>query len=41
MGVKSVQHLKKDGNLGRRPNEDRKMRIGEEMFMIPVKIGFI
>ena len=24
MGVKSVQHLKKDGNFGRRPNEDRK-----------------
>ena len=24
MGVESVQHLKKDGNFGRRPNKGRK-----------------
>ena len=42
IGVKTVQHLKIGGNVGRRPNMDRKkMWIGEEMFMIPEIIGFI
>ena len=42
MSVETVQNLKKDGNIGRRSNVNRKkMRTGEEMFMIPGMTGFI